>query len=115
MTEAESTAADLKANGQPMILARLSPGTRDLVAGRVTDPIPQQWEVYGITKNYGSVARLASQGLIESGDKLALIDASAQPQTGDTLRIMGTTWRVVAVDDVSPQGETLMYNLQLRR
>lgn len=115
MTEAESIAADLKANGQPMILARLSSGTRDLVAGRVTDPIPQQWEVYGITKNYGLGEKAASAGLIEVGDKKALVDATAQPQTGDTLKVMGTTWRVVAVDDVSPQGETLMYNLQLRR
>lgn len=115
MTEAESIAADLRADGQPMTLGRVTPGVFGPVAGKVTDSVEQQWTVYGITANYNSQTRLAAQGLILHGDKKAIIEATVEPKINDTLQIMGVNWRVIAVDDLSPQGETLLYTCQVRR
>lgn len=115
MTEAQSIAADLKADGQPMILSRVTPGELDPVAGRANDPVEQRWTVYGITSNYNSQTRLAAQGTILQGDKKAIIGATVKPQVNDLLKIMGVNWRIVAFDDLSPQGETLLYTCQIRR
>lgn len=116
VTEAESIAADLKADGQLMILSRSTAGEFDPVAGAVSGDIVQQWEVYGITANYNSQTRLASQGTeIQSGDKKAIIEATVEPLPGDTLQIMGRVWRIIAVDELSPQGEALLYTCQVRR
>jgi hypothetical protein len=119
MTEAESIAADLRADGQEMILSRSAPGEFDPVAGTSADEIVQSWEVYGITANYNSVSRLASQNqpgtVIQSGDKKAIIGATVEPVPGDTLAIGGRIWRVIAVDELSPQGEALLYTCQVRR
>ena len=115
MTEAESIAADLRTDGQAMVLSRITPGEFDPVSGTISTPIPQQWKVYGITSNYNSQVRAASQGLIQSGDKKAIIGATVKPEVNDTLTIMDTTWRIVAYDDLSPQGEALLYTCQIRR
>ena len=116
MTEAESIAADLRADGQEMILSRVTPGIVDPVTGTITDSVEQQWTVYGITTNYNSQTRLSSQGLdIQSGDKKAIIEATVEPLPGDTLTIMGRVWRVIAADELSPQGEALLYTCQVRR
>lgn len=116
MTEAESIAADLRADGQLMILSRTTPGELEPVSGTVQNPIPQQWEVYGITANYNSQTRLSSQGAtIQSGDKKAIIGATVEPQPGDTLTVMGRAWQIIAVDELSPQGEALLYTCQIRR
>ena len=126
VTEAESIAADLKADGQLMILSRSTAGEFDPVAGAVSGDIVQQWEVYGITANYNSQTRLASQNqpgtAILTGDKKAIIGAvdktgqPVEPMTGDTLKTKkGVVWRVMAIDTVDPQGDDLLYVMQVRR
>lgn len=116
---ASDIAATLKAKGQPMTLARISAGIFDAVTGETTGGTPEQFTVYGITKNYNSVSRLAAQNsansLILGGDKQALIDATVKPLTGDTLTIMDEDWTVIAIDELSPQGVALMYTAQIRR
>lgn len=115
MTEAQSIAADLKADGQPMTLTRSTIGEYDPVEGVMPEPVTQTWTVYGITKSYkvGDINREGS--LILSGDKKALISALVEPKPGDTLTIMSKIWSIIAVDELSPQGEALLYTCQVRK
>lgn len=120
MSEATDIAADLRADGQAMTLTRTTYSGGDAADGDPGTPIVQTWPVYGLTKNYNSITRAASYNgsgsLIMAGDKQAVIDAaSVEPVPGDVLTIMGVDWPVIMVDEVSPQGEALLYILQLRK
>ena len=115
MTEAAKITAALKADGQAMTLTRVSGGVLDPVAGTITGEVTQTWTVYGITKRYKASEINASGGLILTGDKQAIIDATVKPLPGDTLAIMGATWKVISSDELSPQGEALLYYVQIRK
>lgn len=115
MTQADSIAADLKRDGQAMTLARTTQGDYNPTTGIMGESVTQTWTVYGITKNYraGDINREGS--LILSGDKKALISALVEPKPGDTLTIMSKIWSIIAVDELSPQGEALLYTCQVRK
>jgi hypothetical protein len=116
---AADVAKTLKDQGQEMILTRTILGTFDPVTGTTTAGTNQSWPVYGITKNYNSMTRAAastvSGSLILAGDKQGVISATIELLIGDILTIMGVNWRIVSFDDLSPQGEVLMYYPQLRK
>jgi hypothetical protein len=118
--DAASIAKTLKAKGQSMTLTRESPGTVDPVAGSIGTPVTQAWTVYGITANYNSLTRIASQNrpdsLILAGDKQAIINAgTVDPAPGDTLTIGSAVWTVIAVDGVDPAGAALLFKCQVRK
>lgn len=115
MSTATDIAKSLKADSQAMTLTRMSGGILDPVAGTITGEVTQTWTVYGITKRYKSSEINASGGLILTGDKQAIIDATIKPLPGDTLSIMGTAWKVISSDELSPQGEALLYYVQCRK
>ena len=116
MTEAAKIAADLRKSGQAMVLTRVSSGTYDPVTGLTSGAVTQTWTVYGITKNYKAGIINAANSLILSGDKQAIIGAEVvEPVPGDVLAIMGKSWVVIAVDDLSPQGSALLYQAQVRK
>ena len=115
MSTATDIAKSLKTDGQAMTLTRVSGGTLDPVAGTITGPVTQTWTVYGITKSYKYSDINASGGLILSGDKQAIIDATVKPLPGDTLTIMSENWKVIGSDELSPQGEALLYWCQIRK
>lgn len=115
MSTASDIAKSLKADGQAMTLTRVSGGVLDPVSGTITGEVTQTWTVYGITKRYKASEINASGGLILTGDKQAVIDATVKPLPGDSLTIMGTAWKVISVDELSPQGEALMHYVQYRK
>ena len=115
MSTATDIAKSLKADGQAMTLTRVSGGVLDPVAGTITGAVTQTWPVYGITKRYKASEINASGGLILTGDKQAIIDATVKPLPGDTISIMGTVWKVISSDELSPQGEALMHYVQCRK
>lgn len=118
MTEAQSIAADLKADGQAMTLTRTTPGVFDPVTGSAGTPIVQTWTVYGITGNFKRDMNTANEpnSLILGGDKKATICAGiVVPAPGDTLTIMGVDWTIIAFDELAPQGEVLLYTCQIRK
>ena len=115
MSTATDIAKSLKADGQSMTLTRVSGGVLDPVSGTITGEVTQTWTVYGVTKSYKYSDINASGGLVLSGDKLALIGATVKPVPGDKLTIMGGIWNVIAVDELSPQGEALLYYVQIRK
>ena len=113
---AADIAKTLKAQGQAMALTRTTPGVFDPVTGSIGTPVVQAWTVYGITKNYKAGIINAANSLILSGDKQAIIGAEVvEPVPGDVLAIMGKSWVVIAVDDLSPQGSALLYQAQVRK
>lgn len=121
MTEAANIAADLRKDGQAMVLTRTTSGAYDPPTGVTSAPVVQTWTVYGITKGYKDGIVNAVGTSIISGDKKAIIaaldslGAAITPIPGDTLTIMGEVWQVIAIDTLSPQGEALMHFLQVRR
>ena len=115
MSTASDIAKSLNADGQSMTLTRMSGGILDPVAGTITGEVTQAWTVYGITKRYKASEINASGGLILTGDKQAIIDSTVKPLPGDTLSIMGTVWKVISSDELSPQGEALLYYVQCRK
>ena len=120
MSDASDIAADLKADGQPMTLTRTTTGVFDPVTGETTGGITQTFTVYGITKNYGTQTKIGADNnpnsLIRGGDKQAIIGADVtEPAPGDTLTVMGINWVVMSLDELSPQGVALIYNLQIRK
>ena len=121
MTEAAKIAADLRVSGQPMVLTRVSSGTYDPVTGLTSGAVTQTWTVYGITKSYRDGIVSLPGTTILAGDKKATVaaldstGAEIIPTPGDTLTIMGVVWRVIAVDTLSPQGEALLHNVQVRK
>lgn len=117
---AASIQATLKTKGQAMTLTRAVAGVYDPVAGGMTGGSSQAFTVYGITTNYNSMTRVASQmrpdSMILAGDKQAIIDAiSVEPLPGDTLTIQGVVWQVIAVDAVDPAGVAFIYKCQVRK
>jgi hypothetical protein len=118
--DAASIAKTLKAKGQAMTLTRVSGGIHDPVTGSISGAVTQSWTVYGITTNYNSLTRLASQSkpdsLILSGDRQAIINAgTVEPIPGDTLMASGVSWKVIAADVVDPAGTALLYKCQVRK
>ena len=113
---AASIAEKLKAKGQPMILSRSVGSVYDPITGGLTGGGSVNTTVYGITKSYGAGITNKPDSLIKTGDKQAIVDAVAiVPVPGDTLTIAGEAWQIIAVEDVSPQGATLIYKLQVRK
>ena len=119
MIKASHITAVLTRNGQEMTLTHAVAGTFDSVTGAFTGGSSSSVTVNGITTNYGSMDRLSSANMpgstIQTGDKKAIITAETKPLVGDTLTIMGTVWSIIAADSLDPQGETLLYNCQIRR
>ena len=118
MTEAQSIAADLKSDGQAMTLTRTTPGTCDPVTGSIGTPVVQTWTVYGITGNFKRDMNTANEpnSLILGGDKKAVINAgTVAPLPGDILTVAGVDYTIVAFDELAPQGEALLYTLQIRK
>ena len=116
---ASDIAKTLRTKRQPMTLTRQGVGVFDPVTGGMTGGVVETFTVYGITKNYNSISRLAAQNspnsLILSGDKQAILDATVKPLPSDTLTVMGEVWTVIAVDELSPQGVALMCYCQIRK
>ena len=102
-----------------MTLTRTGAGVFDPITGGMTGGVVETFTVYGITKNYNSISRLAAQNspnsLILSGDKQAIIGATIKPLPTDTLTIMAEAWTIIAVDELSPQGVALLFYCQIRK
>lgn len=112
---ASDIAQTLADKGQPMTLSRETVGVFDPITSSTTGAVVQTWPVYGITSNYRLSDAMASNSLILTGDKIAIIGATVPPLVGDGLAIMGTGWKIISFDEVSPQGEALMYKCQVRK
>jgi hypothetical protein len=117
---AASIAATLKAKGQPMTLTRTTAGTStfDPVTGGYTGGATSTntYTVNGITKTYKLSTVNASGSLIQVGDKEALFEAGiVVPVPGDKLTVMGVVWTVISVNELSPQGERLLFTAQIRK
>jgi hypothetical protein len=115
MSDQSDIARDLQADGQAMTLTRTIDGVFDPVTGTTTAGVIQSWQVYGITKNYKLSSINTANSLILSGDKQGVISATVEILVGDVLTVMDEKWRVISFNDLSPQGEVLMYYPQLRK
>jgi hypothetical protein len=116
MSDQSDIARDLQADGQAMTLTRMVGGTLDPVTSTATGGVPQSWTVYGITKGYKLSSINTANSLILSGDKQAIIGFSGvAPQVGDKLTIIDIDWQIMAVDELSPQGEALMFYCNVRK
>ena len=112
---ASDIAQTLRTKGQPMMLTRTGAGVFDPVTGGMTGGTVTTHAVFGITKNYRQAEIAASGSLILSGDKLAIISADVKPVIADKLTIMGEDWVVISINELSPQGVALMYQVQIRK
>jgi len=102
-----------------MTLTRVNAIIFDPISSSNTYEEPLTFAVYGITANYDTQTKTATQNnpnsLIQSGDKMAKIEAGVVvPVPGDRLTIMSKVWTVVAVDALNPQGVDLLYTCQVR-
>jgi hypothetical protein len=113
MSDQSDVAADLRQDGFPMVLSRVTPGAYDPVTGFGAG-VTEEWLVYGILGSYKG-NEFATGTVIKMGDKKAIVEAGVvAPAPGDTLTINGAIWKVITVDAVNPQGVDLMYRLQVR-
>jgi len=123
MTEAQSIAADLKADGQPMTLTRTTPGVFDPITGSAGTPTVQTWTVYGRRGNFNSLQRLAAAGvntgtLVQSGDRLFLISADqTTPVPSDVITDKdGVDWVVLAFDPVDGEDNgPVLFKVHVRK
>ena len=49
-----------------------------------------------------------------SGDAKIICDAPTKPEIDSVISISGSTWRVVSVSAVQPDGDAIIYTLQVR-
>lgn len=120
MTDAESIAADLRADGQEMTLTRTTPGAYDEVLGAFADTTVQEWPVWGITANFNRInvgSSFANTGtVIMAGDKKIIISAEVEPLFGDSITtVTGVVWQCMAIIALDPLGEALLYTVQGRK
>jgi hypothetical protein len=117
---AQQVSKVLRAKGQKMVLKKASGGIFDPVTGASSGEAVVSADIYGITTNYNSIDKLAIKfkdgSAIVAGDKQALVESTGPvPDAGDKLEVMGHDWVILGVDDSSPQGEVVLYKLQLRK
>jgi len=120
MTPAD-VAAKLKAKGQAITVTRTSAGIFDPVTGATTGAVVQTFTVYGITKNFSTLARYGGSNMtpntmVLAGDKQAVVAADQVVLLpADVLTIAGGKWVIIALDSVSPTGIDLLYNCHIRK
>lgn len=59
-----------------------------------------------------------ASGSIQYGDAILLVPAgglSERPKPGGIARMSSRTWRIVAIDEVAPDGTPILYKLQVRQ
>jgi hypothetical protein len=111
-----SIKATLQKKGQAMTLTRVSAGTYDPVTGNTTGATAATHTVHGIVTNYTTALKNAGDSLIQSGDRLATIEAvTVAPAVNDTLTIGGIVWKIMAIDPIDPAGTAYIYKCQIRK
>lgn len=102
--------------GQPVTIARTTPGGYDPATGGVTAPITTSQAGSAVVREY---ARQHIDGtLIQAGDKRVIVAASGltfAPAPGDSVTASGDVLQVVSVIERNPAGTALVYELQGRR
>jgi len=119
MATQSSVAATLRKKGFAMTLNHTTLGIYDPITGSYSGSSLTSSTVYGIVKPFGvmTVAFSTTLGdsLIKAGDQQAIIEGTVAPVVGDTMQVMSETWSVLNFDRISPQGETLLYKVHLRK
>jgi hypothetical protein len=110
-----TTAAGVLAKvGREMTLRRVTQGAYDMDQLDATDT-SDDVSVTGVLVNFRAFERVNT--LIEENDRKAIIavgDLDAPPKTGDQLVVDDVTWRIIAVQVVSPAGVDVVYSCQVR-
>jgi len=115
MATQSSVAETLRKKGFAMTLNHTTLGIYDPITGGYSGSSLTSSTVYGIVKPFDSFAANLEGSLIKAGDQQAVIEGTVAPVVGDTMQIMSETWSVVNFDRISPQGETLLYKVHLRK
>jgi len=99
--------------GKSLVLRRTNPGTYDPVTGRETggstDDLPTTGLYTKISADYIATHQ------VQTGDKLAVIDASQEPQMTDKLVDGANVWQVVDIDKIDPAGTPIAYFVRVRK
>ena len=98
-----------------MTLTHAVAGVYDPVTGTLTGGSSQTSTVYGITTSYSKGLTNRPDSLIQAGDRLATIDALTTPAVGDSLTIQGVAWKIISIDPVDVQGQSLLFKCQVRK
>lgn len=98
--------------GQSINWSRTTGVTFNPATGETTGGTTTNYSGFGAMFDFDT--RLVDGQQILSTDKRLLLQAGDVPEVQDQMTINGTVYTVVSVEDLTPAGTTVMYELQLR-
>ena len=106
----------IKQHGQPATLLRPGDGMVDEYGGYTPGP-DTAYAVTIISATYAIELQLIAGGFLEVGDQRLLVSVeglAVEPQTKDKLLINGTELEARHVSPLSPAGEVIFWEMQVR-
>jgi len=100
--------------GQTVTLSRLTGATFDPILGQDSGGSTTTWTGSGASFNYNS-SEVDGAMVLESDIRLVIEAVSTTPEIGDQVTVDSINYHVVSVNETSPGGTTLKYDLQLRK
>lgn len=95
-----------------MTLKRTTPGTIDPITDEETGATVTYADVRGVFTKIGTDYAMTHE--VQSGDRMAVIDASAKPELTDKLVIGASALSIVNIIAVNPAGTPVAYKLHVR-
>jgi hypothetical protein len=89
------------------------PGTYDPITGTTTGGTTTDLPTTGLYTKISADYIATHQ--VQTGDKLAVIDASQEPQMTDKLIDGANVWQVVDIDAINPAGTAIAYFVRIRK
>lgn len=100
--------------GQTVTLSRLTGATFDPALGQDSGGSTATWTGKGAAFNFNS-SEIDGVMIQESDIRLLLEAVSSTPEIGDQVTVDSVNYHVVSVNETSPGGVVVKYDLQLRK